>query len=96
MFVGDWQYTLADYYKEVDRWKKIEPNTRGNQHIEAFLKLHDGHDIGYRGDYSSVRGKDLVFENPFGDDHVEAEGFDEYVKIERDTLLSSSPPYDPS
>lgn len=88
MWVGSWKTTPAEYDAEVERWKKMEPDSKGNPHIRAFLEKHDGHEIVYSGEYDTIKDGNLVFEDPFsGEDSVQAEGYDAYQKIERESLI---------
>lgn len=89
MWIGSFKTTLAEYDAEVERWKKMEPESKGNPHIRAFLEKHDGHEIIYDTEYDTIKDGDLVFENPFsGEESVQAQGYDQYARIEREALLA--------
>lgn len=86
MHVGGWKNTLKEYEEEVLRWKKMEPDTHGNERLRLFLTEHDGHDVDYHGEYSTVVDGNLIYQDPFYSENneVTAEGWDSYTKLYRD------------
>lgn len=86
MHIGGWKTTLQEYEEEVTRWKKMEPDTHGNERLREFLTQHDGHDVDYHGEYDAVRGNDLVYEDPFDSERntVTAKDWNSYTKLYRD------------
>lgn len=86
MHIGSFTKNLKEYEEEVERWKKMEPNTSGNEKLRLFLTDHDGHDVDYNTEYCTVKNGDLVYEDPFDSsrDEIIAKDWNSYIKLYRD------------